>query len=151
MSRTTEELMASMEQTQEQVRRVTEKIFSAAQPGAVFGQPVQAGNYTVITASEVVAGGGFGFGAGWGPGPEAAHRAAGEEAVRPEGPVPPAGGSGGGGGGWSMGRPVATIVVGPDGVKFQPVVDVTKIAIAAVTAWAAMLGAMRGFRRMARR
>jgi hypothetical protein len=34
-----------------------------------------------------------------------------------------------------MGRPVAAIVIGPDGVKVRPIVDVTKVALAAVAAW----------------
>ena len=42
---------------------------------------------------------------------------------------------GGGGGGGSSGRPVAAIVIGPDGVKIEPVVDVTKIGLAAIGAW----------------
>ncbi len=57
-------------------------------------------------------------------------------------------GFGFGGGGGAVGRPVAAIVIGPDGVKVRPVVDVTKIAIAAMTTWAGMFLAMRGLRRM---
>ena len=91
-----------------------DKITSAAQPNAAFSQPVEAAGYTVITASEAISSGGFGLG----------------------GDVQ--GSGGGGGGGFSMSRPVATIVIGPEGVKIRPVIDATKLAIAAITAWSAM-------------
>ena len=100
---------AATEQSPQDTQKVVEKIFSAAQPSAVFAPPVVSGAYTVITASEVFAGGGFGFG--------------------------PAS-QGGGGGGASHGRPIAAILIGPDGVKVQPVVDATKIAVTMMTAWA---------------
>src|SRR6266540_3279228 len=48
----------------EQAPKMLEKIFAAAQPGAVFGQPVESGSYTLITASEVTSGGGLGVGMG---------------------------------------------------------------------------------------
>jgi hypothetical protein len=46
-----------------------------------------------------------------------------------------------------MGRPVAVIAIGPDGVTVKPVVDVTKVALAGLTAWATMLGLLRARRR----
>jgi uncharacterized spore protein YtfJ len=49
-------------------------------------------------------------------------------------------GTGGGGGGRSFARPVAVIIASPDGVRVEPVVDVTKIALAAFTAGAFMVG-----------
>jgi hypothetical protein len=36
-----------------------------------------------------------------------------------------------------MGRPVAVIVVGPDGVEVKPVFDITKLAITALGAFGA--------------
>ena len=104
-----------------------EKVLAAASPNVVFGHPVEAGGYTVITASEVYAGGGFGYGGGSGP-----------TGAEPAADAPQASGHGGGGGGGSMGRPVAVISIGPDGVKVDPVVDVTKLGIAAITAWGAL-------------
>jgi uncharacterized spore protein YtfJ len=96
-----------------------DKIMSAAQPNAVFSPPVESNGLTVITASEVVATGGFGSGTGQQ-------------------------GSGGGGGGFSLGRPVAAIIIGPEGVKVKPIVDATKLGIAGITAWGAIaLAAMR--------
>lgn len=119
---------AVLSETQQRIAQNIEQLSAAARPGAVFGQPVVAGGYTVITASEVAAGGGFGFGGGTQP---AARTGASTqtEAAR---------GSGGGGGGGSSGRPVAVISIGPDGVKVQPVVDVAKIALAALSAWGAI-------------
>ncbi len=125
-------MTAAIEKDQQQAQLVAQKIFSAAQPGAVFGEPVVQGAYTVITASEVKAGGGFGFGRGFGP---AAARAAPGEAGQPPAPETLGGGGGGGGGGWSAGRPVAIVVISPEGVRVRPIVDVTKLLIAAVSAW----------------
>jgi hypothetical protein len=47
-------------------------------------------------------------------------------------------GYGGGGGGVTLGRPVAAITIGPEGVYVEPIVDVTKIAIALFTTVGAM-------------
>ena len=47
-------------------------------------------------------------------------------------------GYGGGGGGVTLGRPVAAITIGPDGVSVEPIVDATKIAIALFTTIGAM-------------
>lgn len=108
------------QQAQVKTEKTFEKILAAAQPGAVFSTPVASGAYTIITASEVFAAGGFGSGRGTGS----------------EG--------GSGGGGTSHARPVAAIVIGPEGVKVQPIADATKIALAAVAAWSTVaLTAMR--------
>ena len=142
-----DEAVSLIDRAAEQAGKMLEKIFAAAQPGAVFGQPVEAGSYTLITAAEVTSGGGFGVGMARGPAPK-------PDAQQP----PPAeapgaarkqsiGGSGFGGGGGSMGRPVAIIAVGPNGVTVRPVVDVTKVVLAALTCSAAMLGLQRTMRR----
>lgn len=107
-----------------------ERIFAAAQPGAAFGPPVVSGAYTVITASEVAAGGGFGSGRGSSP-----HSA--DHTREKDAPADEGGGSGGGGG--ANARPVATIIIGPDGVTIRPIFDFTKIALAGIGAWVAML------------
>jgi uncharacterized spore protein YtfJ len=130
----------------EQAPKILEKMFAAARPGAVFGQPVEAGGYTLITASEVTSGGGFGVGTGRGPAPRDSRRPSPVEAAPPSGGQP-VGGGGFGGGGGSMGRPVAVIAIGPNGVTVRPVVDVTKVALAALTASLAMLRLRRAMRR----
>ena len=119
------------------------KIFAAVEPGAVFGAPVVMGEYAVITASEVVAGGGSG--SGWGSGDRGTppHGASGGQDQ---------GGSGGGngGGGGAHARPVAAIVVGPNGVAVRPIFDVTKLAIAGLTAVGAVAAAYLLLRAKAR-
>jgi len=131
------DLVSSVDQTQQRALTVMENIFSAARASAVYSEPIRAEGYTVITATEVAAGGGFGFGKGMGSAPATAPATPGADAS--EGSETAGGGGGGGGGGGSMGRPVALIVIGPTGVEVRPVVDVTKIALAALTAWGAML------------
>lgn len=126
-----EELLAS----------VIERIYSAAQPGAVYSEPVKSGTYTVIMASEVTVGGGFGSGSGFGPQEKKAEEKASQS------PHISSGGGGIGGGGSSRGRPVAIIVIGPDGVTVKPVFDFTKIILAGMTTWGTMLMLLRKMRR----
>jgi uncharacterized spore protein YtfJ len=128
--------MPELEPRDEQSLRLVEKIFGAARASAVFSAPVTAGVYTVITASEVTAGGGFGSGHGSEQGSDPAQ--------------PASGGGGSGGGGGASGRPVAVIVVGPDGVQVKPIFDVTKFGLAVLTAWAAMLATALRLRRATR-
>ncbi len=143
MEERTDTFAADMEKSQEQSNKVMERLFAAAQPGAVYGQPVVSGNYTIITASEIAAGGGFG--SGFGVGPPDASSSAQTGTSQAAGAMGRAGGGGGGGG--SSGRPVAVIVIGPDGVQIKPIVDVTKLAIAGITAWGAMAIMLRRMRR----
>jgi hypothetical protein len=84
----------------------------------VYGEPVQQGDTTVIPTAEVLGTLGFGVGEGAGDGGKGGY------------------GAGGGGGGRSFSRPVAVIVIGPGGVEVKPVMDLTKIALAGITAWA---------------
>jgi uncharacterized spore protein YtfJ len=145
-----DEAVSLIDKTREQTAAMVEKIFAAAQPGAVYGQPIASETYTVITAAEVTSGGGFGMGIGLGPPSRPGGTAAATaDAAQPEDRQ--TGGGGGGGGGGSMGRPVAVIAIGPDGVTVRPVVDVTKVALAGLTAWATMLAVLRARRRARRR
>jgi uncharacterized spore protein YtfJ len=146
-----EEAVSLSDTAGEQVPRVLEKILAAARPSAVFGEPVESGSYTIITAAEVTSGGGFGVGMGRGQAPKpGASQSPPAEAAAPAGGQSGAG-SGFGGGGGSMGRPVAIIAIGPNGVTVRPVVDVTKVALAALTTSVAMLGLRRRMRRARRR
>ena len=129
------ELVRMFQEGEQRSLTVLEKLFGAAHTSAVYSEPIQQGSYTVITASEVMAGGGFGFGRGIGPADRDSATASGA-------------GGGGGGGGGSNARPVATIIIGPDGVQVKPIVDVTKLAITALTAWAAMGSVLVGIQRM---
>jgi uncharacterized spore protein YtfJ len=127
MSQTLDGVASFAAQARMQNEKLIEKLYAAAQPGAVFSTPVVNGEYTVITASEIGAGGGFGFGMGGEPKQSHRDESGEDNAV-----------GGGGGGGGSMGRPVAAIVIGPDGVKIRPIVDATKLALAAIGAWSAV-------------
>jgi uncharacterized spore protein YtfJ len=111
----------------EQGMKVLSRLFDVAKPAAVYGEPVVAGERTVITASEVSVGMGLGLGSG------------GDKAGD--------GGGGVGGGGGSIARPVAVISIGPEGVDVEPIVDVTKLGIAFITALGALWLAGRRIKR----
>jgi uncharacterized spore protein YtfJ len=130
-----EKIDTSAVESQEQAKEILEKLFLVAEPGTIFSAPVQQDDYTVITASEISIGMGVGFGSGQGTDDEG-H---------------PGGGGGGGGGGGSMGRPVAAITIGPDGVRVEPIVDVTKLGIALFTTLGAIFMAWRAMRRNLKR
>jgi uncharacterized spore protein YtfJ len=99
------------------VQSSMENFIAVADVKRVYGQPVQHGETIIIPAAEVVAG--MGFGAGYGAG----------------GPDDTNGvGGGGGGGGKALARPVAVVIADDEGVRVEPVVDPTKIALAAFTA-----------------
>jgi uncharacterized spore protein YtfJ len=110
------------------------KRFSAtANASTCFGTPVTVDDRTLIPAAEVVAG--FGAGGGGGEGKEGLEPDTGDSDGKATGS-----GEGAGGGGFTRVRPVAVVVVGPDGVTVEPVVDATQIAMAGVAA-----GAFLGF------
>ena len=118
---------------QEEAGELVEKLFDVARPKAVFGEPITVGEQVVITANEVNVGMGVGFGGG------AGSAARPDEEPAPEGEGAGAGaGGGGGGGGFSGARPVAAIVVSPQGVWVEPIVDMTKLGLALFT----MIGSM---------
>ncbi len=146
MTDTFNTMAQTMDKYQEQSREWMEKLFAAAKPRAVYGEPITSGNYTIVTASEVTAGGGFGYGFGGGSAPASAPGQTPGQAQENVG-----GGGGIGGGGGSSGRPVATIIIGPEGVRVEPVVDATKLAIAIFTTVGAMAMMMRRMRRMSKR
>ena len=135
MFESTNGLASAIDRGGEVGREIIEKVFAAARREAVFGEPVHADGYTVITASDITAGGGFGFGGGSGPLPDAPAEAV---PASDRKPAPPCGGGGVGAGVTALARPVAAIVVSADGVEVKPIVDVTKVALAGITAWAAM-------------
>jgi uncharacterized spore protein YtfJ len=100
------------------------EFLSVADVKKVYGEPVESNGQTIIPAAEVLAGMGFGVGAGSGQGKDTSESGS---------------GSGGGGGGRTFSRPVAIIVAGPQGVEIQPVFDMSKIALTALTAFGFML------------
>ncbi len=144
MSDETDKVLDSVIKSQAQNLELMEKLFAVAQPGAVYGEPVASGEYTVITASEILVAAGSGYGVGGGTGGETLEE---ETAVEGEEDEGTGFGGGGAGGGVSVGRPVATINIGPNGVQVQPVVDVTKIGLAFFTTIGAMLMMLSRMRR----
>jgi len=118
------------------VQTTMDKFLSAADVEAVYGTPLREGENIIIPAAEVLSIAGFGLGSGSGSqGPGENER--------------PGGGGGGGGGGHILSRPVAAIVISPAGVRVEPIVDVTKIALAGLTTlgfMAAMLSRLRNIK-----
>jgi uncharacterized spore protein YtfJ len=106
---------------------VMERLIASADVSKVYTAPITHGDRLLIPAAEVVAVAGFGMGSGTG---DMGARAG--SARR---------GGGGGGGGRTLARSVAVIVSSPEGVEIRPVLDLSKIALAALTAagfvWAA--------------
>ena len=102
------------------IQTTMDKFLSAAKIEAVYGAPIREGENVVIPTAEVLSITGFGIGSGSGPQAAAENENTGS-------------GAGGGGGGRILSRPVAAIVISPAGVRVEPVVDVTKIALAVFT------------------
>ena len=110
----------------EAVQDIMEVFLDTASVERVYGEPIQQGDTLIIPAAEVLTGLGFGLGGGIG--------------IDDQGNTNSGGGGGGGGGGRSFARPVAAIIASPNGVRIEPVVDVTKIALAMFTAAGFMAG-----------
>jgi uncharacterized spore protein YtfJ len=115
-----------------------EEFLAAADVRVVYGEPIQHDDTTIIPTAEVLCGLGFGVGSGRGTDTD-------EDSGKPSS----GSGSGGGGGGRILSRPVAVVVASPEGVRVEPVVDITKIALAGLTALGFMVGMM--FRMSSRR
>jgi uncharacterized spore protein YtfJ len=105
-----------------------ELFLSSADVHAVYAEPAVHGEALIIPAAEVLSVAGYALGSGYGT--DGRETAAG------------GGGGGGGGGGRVLSRPVAVIVATPAGVEVKPVYDMTKIAIAAITAFGFMLATL---------
>lgn len=92
-------------------------------PKAVFGDPVQAGETTVIPVAEIRTGFGFGGGSG--------------RSATPRGDAGAEEGSGSGGGAGARVIPRGYLHVRDEGARFEPIVDVTRLSLAgmALTAW----------------
>jgi len=107
-----------------------EEFLAAADVRVVYGEPIQHDDTMIIPTAEVLCGLGFGVGSG-----------SGTSTDNPDKPAQGSG-SGGGGGGKILSRPVAVVVASPEGVRVEPVVDITKIALAGLTALGFMVGMM---------
>ena len=103
------------------VEQVLGQLASSARVDAVFGQPIEREGATVIPCAEIA----IGLGMGTGSGPM-------DEKGQPTG-------SGGGGGGGGRGRPIAVVIMTKDGVRVEPVLDLTKVVLATFSTGAFML------------
>ena len=121
------------------VEHMMQSFLSKADVSAAYGQPVQSGETLIIPAAEVVAAAGFGVGMGAGT----------SSTDQEQSEQQPSSGSGGGGGGGGrvFSRPVAVIVAGPDGVEVKPVIDLTKVWMAALTAAGFVIASMAKMRK----
>lgn len=121
------EVFAENISNQDKANEVIGRLFEVAQPEKAFGNSITQGEYTVITATELSVSMGLGYGGGGGGGNG---RKMDEEGNRTDMGF----GVGGGGGGVATARPIAAIEIGPRGVVVEPIVDVTKIVLAFLTA-----------------
>lgn len=109
------------------VQQTMNQFLDTADVSVVFGEPIKNGETQIIPSAEVLTV--MGFGAGYGSGSNV------DNGEQNDGS-----GGGGGGGGRVLSRPVAVVVASPTDVRVEPVVDVTKIALAALTAAGFMMG-----------
>jgi len=120
------------------IEQMMDSFLGSASVEAVVGAPVKQRDTLIIPLAEVVAVSGFGLGQGFG-GPEGEKETA------------MGAGGGGGGGGSVFARPVAVVILSPDGVRVEPVFDWTKIALAGVTFAAFAVGMLARLGQMQRR
>jgi len=126
-----EQPMAALELMQ----NTMDEFLATADVHAVYGEPIEHGDKLIIPTAEVLCGMGFGVGSGSGSGTEN-----GEEDDADSPATGSGSGGGGGGGGRVFSRPVAVIVSDSQGVRVEPVIDITKIALASLTAAGFMAG-----------
>jgi uncharacterized spore protein YtfJ len=117
MNEDVNKIVATSVENQSQGTELLSKLVTAAGPQAVFSMPTVVGDEVIITASAVFISMGYGFGLGGGSA---------QAAEMPNTDLGSAQG-GGGGGGVAIGRPVAVIAIGPQGVRMNGVVDTQKI------------------------
>lgn len=115
----------------EAAERTLHKFLEAASVRAVYGEPETYGDITIIPTAEIVGGLGFGFGRGTGE-------------------TGKGNASGAGGGGGLQSRPVAAVVITPNGVRVEPIVDLTKVWLAGLTTAGFMFGILARIRRRTR-
>lgn len=122
------------------VERTFERFLKVGEGEVVYGQPIEHNGRLLIPASEVLVGLGFGLGSGAGSDVKDGAQEAGGTRTEDQGA-----GGGGGGGGRTLSRPVAVVVSSESGVRVEPVVDVTKLGMAALTAIGFMAAAWLRF------
>jgi uncharacterized spore protein YtfJ len=148
----------TMDDTRALTIQPLEQMLDRLNASAVLGQPEDRGDVTVIPVAEIIFGLGFGMGTGAETSPDAEAEAEGESAGPTATPggrasrsrpkvkltvdgqdVPVASTLSGGGGGGGRARPIGYIKIGPDGAKYEPIVDASRLALAGIVlaAWIA--------------
>ena len=102
----------------EDIFAAIEDMRERASVNAVYGEPVEVGDRTIIPVADIK----YGFGVGYGEGPTAAEEE--EESA--------ATGQGGGAGGGIAARPVAVVEISDAGIVVKPVMDEGRIALAGI-------------------
>ena len=92
----------------------------------VFGKATTEGEMTIIPVAEVNFG--FGYGGGYGRGPHGEQTQGERDATT----TPPGEGGGSGGGAGGRATPRGYLHITADGVKFEPIMDVTRIPLAGI-------------------
>jgi uncharacterized spore protein YtfJ len=102
-----------------------EKMVDGLGAGTVFGEPIREGGVTVVPVAEVRFAFGYGYGSGRGRGEEA------------EGGPRMDEGSGGGSGAGGRATAKGYVRISADEVRFEPVLDLTRLALAGIAfaAW----------------
>lgn len=111
------------------IQETMDRFLETASVEAVYAEPVAHSDTLMVPAAEVLCGMGFGAGHGYG---RSGHAEDKDQAA----------GGGGGGGGHTFSRPVAVIVASPQGVRVEPIIDITKLGLAALTAAGFMLSVL---------
>lgn len=117
------------ESPMQSIENVLHDFLAAASPESVYQKPIKHGDSIIIPTSELFSVLGFGLGSGSEGGDKGQDSNGGE-------------GGGGGGGGSVHTRPVAVIVSTPDGVRVEPVFDLTKIVVTALATGVMVFGAI---------
>ena len=129
----------------EYIHNSIDNFVKSASVESVYGKPIKSGDVVIIPTAEVVCGVGFGLGMGMGsfkPETEEEEGVTEGERKQEDGAPSEGAGMGGGGGGYTFSRPVALVISSPEGVRVEPVLDRTKLAIAALTTIGFMMGMM---------
>jgi uncharacterized spore protein YtfJ len=121
---------ATPESSIQVIQDTLDYFLSSASAEAVYHEPIIHGNTLIIPTAEIVSVLGFGIGSG----------VSNENAETGKEANASGSGEGGGGGGSVFSRPVAVIVSSPEGVRVDPVFDLTKIALAGMTTGVLMFG-----------
>ncbi len=102
---------------QELLESLTQRLGSSASVKSIFGEPVTAGDRTIIPVARI----GYGFGGGGGTAKEGAA------------------GEGGGAGGGAGAKPVGIVEIAPEGTRFIPFHETRRLAVTALAGFAAGL------------